>query len=54
MNVKNTPCFEYGSRFEVIDVGDIRQFWLLDLDIEDLKLIIIDLSFPTELNDLRL
>lgn len=36
------------GRFEVIDVGDISQFRLLDLDIEDLKLIIMDLSFPTE------
>ncbi len=34
--------------FEVIDVGDISQFNLLDLDIQDLKLIIMDLSFPTE------
>lgn len=36
------------GRFDVIDVGDINQFKLLDLDIEGLKLIIMDLSFPTE------
>lgn len=41
------------GRFEVIDVGDIRQFGLLDLDIEDLKLIIVDLSFPTEFDGLE-
>jgi len=34
--------------FEVIEVGDIRQFRLLDLEISDLKLIIMDLEFPSE------
>ncbi len=38
--------------FEVIDVGNISQFKLLDLDIQDLKLIIMDLSFPTEIDGL--
>lgn len=36
------------GQFDVIDVGDISQFRILDLDIEDLKLIIADISFPTE------
>ncbi len=36
------------GRFEVIEVGDIRQFRLLELDISDLKLIIMDLAFPSE------
>lgn len=39
---------EKTGRFEVIEAGDIRQFRLLDLDIMDLKLIIMDLAFPSE------
>lgn len=39
---------EKAGRFEVIEAGDIRQFRLLDLDIMDLKLIIMDLAFPSE------
>ena len=34
--------------FNVIEVGGIAQFNLLDLDIRDLKLILLDLAFPTE------
>jgi len=34
--------------FDVIEVGDIRQFMLLDLEISDLKLIIMDLALPSE------
>ncbi|NLK88423.1 MAG: response regulator [Clostridiaceae bacterium] len=40
------------GRFEVIDVGDVSQFRLLDLDIKDLRLIIMDLMFPTEIDGL--
>lgn len=39
---------EKTGRFNIIEVGDIRQFNLLDPNIEDLKLIIMDLAFPTE------
>ena len=39
------------GRFEVIDVGDVSQFRLLDLDIKDLMLIIMDLMF-TEIDGL--
>jgi DNA-binding response OmpR family regulator len=41
------------GNFEVIDVGDISQFRLLDLYIEGLKLIIMDLSFPTDADGLE-
>lgn len=34
--------------FNIIEVGSIGQFYLLDLEISDLKLILLDLSFPTE------
>ncbi|NTV88773.1 MAG: response regulator [Clostridiales bacterium] len=34
--------------FDVIEVSNLSQFILLNLDIEDLKLVIIDISFPTE------
>lgn len=36
------------GQFDFIEVGDYNQFKLLDLDIGDLKLIIMDLDFPTE------
>ena len=45
---------DMAGRFEVIDVGDINQFRLLSLDIADLKLIIMDLSFPTEIEGLNI
>ena len=34
--------------FNVIEVGTIKQFNLLDIKISDLKLIILDLAFPKE------
>lgn len=40
------------GQFEVIDVGNISQFKLLDLAIQGLKLIILDLSFPSEIDGL--
>lgn len=39
---------EKTGRFNIIEVGDYNQFKLLSLDISDLKLIIMDLDFPTE------
>ena len=36
------------GQFDFIEVGDYSQFKLLNLDIRDLKLIIMDLDFPTE------
>lgn len=39
---------EKAGRFNIIEVGDIKQFSLLDLNIEDLKLVVMDLAFPTE------
>ncbi len=41
------------GRFEIIDVGDINQFKLLSLDLVDLKLIIMNLLFPTEIEGLN-
>lgn len=34
--------------FNIVEVGGIGQFKLLDLDIDDLKIILLDLEFPTE------
>ncbi len=34
--------------FNIIEVGGIGQFKLLQLEISDLKLVLLDLSFPTE------
>lgn len=34
--------------FNIVEVGGIGQFKLLDLNISDLKLILLDLEFPTE------
>lgn len=34
--------------FKIIEIGGISQFKLLDLQIDDLKLILLDLAFPTE------
>ena len=34
--------------FNIIEVGGIAQFKLLDMEILDLKLVLLDLSFPTE------
>lgn len=39
---------EKAGRFNIIEVGDINQFKLLDPNIEDLKLVVMDLAFPTE------
>lgn len=39
---------EKAGRFDIIEVGDIKQFKLLDPNIEDLKLIVMDLAFPGE------
>jgi len=39
---------EKTGRFNIIEVGDIRQFRLLDLNINDLRLILMDLAFPGE------
>lgn len=36
------------GNFNIVEVGGIGQFKLLDLGIEDLKLILLDLAFPTE------
>lgn len=40
------------GQFEVIDAEDINLFKQMDLDIKNLKLIIVDLSFPSEVNGL--
>lgn len=34
--------------FTIIEVGDIKQFMLIDLNIDDLKLVVMDLAFPRE------
>jgi PleD family two-component response regulator len=34
--------------FNIVEVGGIGQFMLLDLDFIDAKLVLLDLSFPTE------
>lgn len=39
---------EKTGHFNIIEVGDINQFKLLETNIADLKLIIMDLCFPTE------
>lgn len=39
--------------FEIIEVGNISQFKLLKLDIQDLRLIIMDITFPTEIDGLN-
>lgn len=39
---------EKNGHFNIIEVGDNNQFKLLDTNIADLKLIIMDLAFPTE------
>ncbi|MGE5613039.1 MAG: response regulator [Bacillota bacterium] len=36
------------GRFNIIEVGDYNQFKFLRLDFPDLKLIIMDVDFPTE------
>lgn len=36
------------GNFNIIEVGGVGQFKLLDLEIGDLKLILLDLAFPTE------
>jgi len=41
---------EKTGRFNIIEVGDYNQFKFLNLDIRDLKLIIMDIDFPTETN----
>jgi len=35
------------GHFNIIEVGDVNQFKLLNTDIADLKLIVMDLAFPT-------
>ena len=39
---------EKTGSFNIIEVGSISQFYLLDLEISDLKLVLQDLAFPTE------
>ncbi len=39
---------EKTGRFDIIEVGDIKQFRLLDLNIDDLRLVVMDLAFPRE------
>ena len=39
---------EKAGNFNMIEVGSINQFNLIDLDIDDLKLVVLDLAFPTE------
>jgi len=39
---------EKTGNFSIVEVGSYNQFILLDINIDDLKLIIMDLSFPTE------
>lgn len=39
---------EKTGNFNIIEVGSNNQFHLLDLEIGDLKLVILDLAFPTE------
>ncbi len=39
--------------FDVIEVSSLSQFMLLNLDIPDLQLVIIDISFPTELDGFK-
>jgi len=39
---------ERTGSFNIIEVGSISQFYLLDLEIKDLKLVLLDLAFPTE------
>jgi PleD family two-component response regulator len=39
--------------FEIIEVGNISQFKLLKLNIQDLRLIIMDITFPTEIDGLN-
>jgi DNA-binding response OmpR family regulator len=39
---------EKAGRFDIIEVGDNKQFKLLNPDIEDLKLIVMNLAFPGE------
>lgn len=41
---------EKTGRFNIIEVGDYNQFKYLNLDIRDLKLIVMDIDFPTEAN----
>ncbi len=36
------------GHFNIIEIGDSNQFKLLNTDIADLKLIVMDLAFPTE------
>lgn len=43
---------KFGS-FNIVEVGGIGQFKLLDMEIEDLKLILLDLAFPTESDGLE-
>ncbi|MEN6313437.1 MAG: response regulator [Clostridiaceae bacterium] len=39
---------EKTGNFNIIEVGSISQFYLLDLEINELKLVLLDLAFPTE------
>ena len=39
---------EKAGNFNMIEVGRINQFNLIGLDIDDLKLVVLDLAFPTE------
>ncbi len=39
---------EKTGHFNIIEVGDYNQFKLLNTNIDDLKLIVMDLAFPTE------
>lgn len=39
---------EKTGNFNIIEVGSVSQFYLLDLEINDLKLVLLDLAFPTE------
>lgn len=36
------------GHLNVVEVGDISQFLLMNSNIEGLKLVVLDLSFPTE------
>lgn len=39
---------EKAGQLNIIEVGDINQFKLLKLDISDLKLVVMDIVFPSE------